>query len=146
MAHKDRKYHKHRGCRNQGYGSSKKHRGAGSRGGRGNAGSKKHKWSWFSKYKPDHFGKKGFKRPANVIKRENIINVGDLDKNLEKFKNEKKIEVKGKKYYIDLRSMGYDKLLGSGRIRNAFIIKIDKYSQRALEKVNEVGGKIEDGS
>ncbi len=143
MAHGDRKYHKHRGCRNQGYGSPKKHRGAGSRGGRGNAGSKKQKWSWFSKYRPDHIGQRGFKRPQSVVSREETINVGTLDKNLDKLMSEKKVEVKGKKIYIDLKSMGYHKLLGSGTVSNSFIIRIDRYSPKALKKVENSGGRIE---
>jgi len=143
MAHSDRKYHKHRGCRNQGFGSSKKHRGAGSRGGRGNAGSKKQKWSWFSKYSPEHIGKRGFKRPAAVVKRDAIVNVGYLDGNLDRFTGEGKIKTKDGKYYIDLNNMGYDKLLGSGNVNNALVITVDKYSPKALWKVEESGGRIE---
>ncbi len=137
MAHRDRKYHKHRGQRNQGYGSSHKHRGAGSRGGRGSAGSKKHKWSWFSKNKPGYFGRRGFKRPPGVVYRDRVINVGDLDSNLEA------LEKKGEKYYINLQDLGFDKLLGSGKVRNHLVIRVGKYSPKALEKVEDAGGRIE---
>ncbi len=143
MAHRDRKYHKHRGQRNQGYGSPHNHRGAGSRGGRGNAGSKKHKWSWFSKNKPGYFGRRGFKRPPSVIYQEKSINVGELDSRLEKLEKENKVKSKGKKYYINLNDLGFDKLLGSGKVRNPLVIKVDKYSPKALEKIEGAGGRID---
>ena len=43
-----------RGSRTHGYGSSKKHRGGGSRGGRGMAGTKRQKKTWMLKHCPDH--------------------------------------------------------------------------------------------
>ena len=53
-------------------------RGAGLRGGRGNAGLLKHRFMYMTKYMPDHFGRHGFKRPQGIIKKDIIINVGDL--------------------------------------------------------------------
>ncbi|GAH16501.1 unnamed protein product, partial [marine sediment metagenome] len=44
-------------------------RGAGLRGGRGNAGLLKHKHMYMTKNMPDHFGRHGFKRPQSVIKK-----------------------------------------------------------------------------
>ena len=61
-----KKIRKKRGSRTCGYGITKKHRGAGSRGGRGKAGLLKHKKTWMIKYDPDHFGKKGFKVPVKA--------------------------------------------------------------------------------
>ena len=54
-------------------------RGAGLRGGRGNAGLCKHKFMYMNKYMPDHYGSHGFKRPQSVIKKDKIINVGQLE-------------------------------------------------------------------
>jgi len=52
-----------RGSRTHGRG--KKHgRGAGGRGGTGNAGLHKHKFKWMIKYDPEHFGPRGFFRHA----------------------------------------------------------------------------------
>ena len=143
MAHKDRKINKGRGSRTCGYGSSKKHRGAGSRGGRGLAGGKKHKWSFFSKYRPGYFGKHGFKRPPAVVREPNVVNVGRVNEDLPRLIKEKKAESKGEKYYIDLKALGYEKLLGSGRVTNPLIIKVDDYSEKALKKIEEAGGGIE---
>ncbi|OYT25810.1 MAG: 50S ribosomal protein L15 [Candidatus Altiarchaeales archaeon ex4484_96] len=142
MAHKDRKNHKHRGQRNQGYGSPQKHRGAGSRGGRGKAGGKKHKWSWFTKNAPGYYGGKGFKRPASVRHKQKTINVGDLDNSLEKLSSEKKIKVEGKKYIINLHEMGIEKLLGSGEVKNPMNITVKKHTPKAEEKIEKSGGSI----
>ncbi len=38
--------------------------------------------------------------------------------------------------------MGYDKLLGSGKIKNKFNIKVEYASKRAIEKIEKLGGKI----
>ncbi|HEX55289.1 MAG: 50S ribosomal protein L15 [Candidatus Altiarchaeales archaeon] len=144
MAHKDRKIRKMRGSRTCGYGSAQKHRGAGSRGGRGLAGSKKHKWSYISKYMPEHFGKRGFKRPKKLIKVRRIINIGDIEKCLDKFLSDGKVEKKGNSYIIDLKLLGYDKLLGSGKVIHKFIVKnVESCSKSAIKKIEETGGTVE---
>ena len=105
-------------------------RGAGLRGGRGNAGLHKHKFMHMLKYMPDHFGVHGFKRPQSVIKRNKTINIGDLE---EKFPG---------KSSIDLEKEGFDKLLGSGVIKNKLKIKVNSASEKAIEKIKEKGGEI----
>ena len=82
---------KKRGHRTAGYGSSKKHRGGGSRGGRGLAGLHKHKRMTAIKYMPDHYGKSGFKRPKKSIKKINAINLKDLDLKIDILLKEKKL-------------------------------------------------------
>ena len=71
------------------HGSHKKWRGGGSRGGRGQAGLHKYKWSYTTSYEPDHFGKSGFKPP--VSKRIKAINLKDLDQMVEKLLKQKLI-------------------------------------------------------
>jgi len=145
MAHKDRKTAKKRGSKTHGYGNRQKHRGAGSRGGKGMAGSKNNRWSFISKNFPGYFGRKGFKRPLKVLREEgkdNIINVGEIEREVvidDKIKTKEKIEV-------NLKELGYDKLLSKGKVSRAFIITVDKYSSKALKKIEEAGGKIESGS
>lgn len=61
---------KYRGSRTCGGGSHKKRRGAGHRGGRGNAGVHKHKYLKFLKLEKlglYEFGKHGFTRPRSVV-------------------------------------------------------------------------------
>ncbi len=60
MKAKGKKIRKQRGHRTHGWGSPKKHRGRGSRGGGGHAGSKKHKKVWIMKNEPERLGKRGF--------------------------------------------------------------------------------------
>jgi large subunit ribosomal protein L15 len=105
-------------------------RGAGLRGGRGNAGLHKHKFLHMMKYMPDHFGVHGFKRPQSVIKKNKTINIGELE---EKFPG---------KNNIDLEKEGFDKLLGSGVINTKLKIKVNFASEKAIEKIKEKGGEI----
>jgi len=105
-------------------------RGAGLRGGRGNAGLLKHKYMHMVKYMPDHLGKYGFKRPQHVQVEKKIINVGQLE---EKFPDRTE---------INLSEEGYDKLLGGGTIKKAFHITVKEASKKAIEKIEAVDGKI----
>jgi LSU ribosomal protein L15P len=84
MIRKRKKITKMRGSRTVGGGSSKKRRGAGHRGGRGQAGGHKHHWTWIVKYDPEHFGKRGFKRPKKLIKDQKAINLGEIQEKLPK--------------------------------------------------------------
>jgi len=105
-------------------------RGSGLRGGRGNAGLCKHKQMYMMKYMPDHFGKHGFKRPQSVIKKDKIINVGQLE---EKFPGKKD---------IDLGNEGFDKLLGGGKLNTKLKIKVSCASEKAIEKIKQKGGEV----
>jgi large subunit ribosomal protein L15 len=105
-------------------------RGAGLRGGKGNAGMLKHKWMYMTKYMPDHFGRHGFKRPQSILRDIKTINVGQLE---ERFPG---------KNDIDLGKEGYDKLLGGGKLNKKYKIKVSSASEKALMKVEEKGGEI----
>ncbi len=105
-------------------------RGAGLRGGRGNAGLCKHKFMYMNKYMPDHFGVHGFKRPQGILKEDKTINVGDIE---EKFPGKK---------IINLTEEGYDKLLGAGQIKNKLKITINNASEKAIDKIKKQGGEI----
>lgn len=105
-------------------------RGAGLRGGRGNAGLLKHRFMHMIKYMPDHFGRHGFKRPQSIVKKDITINVGQLEK-----------EFSGKNE-IDLTKEGFDKLLGGGKLNSKLKVKVEKASQSAIDKVKEKGGEI----
>jgi len=113
------------------HGSHKKWRGAGSRGGRGKAGMHKHKWSYVVKYEPDHFGKKGFKRPSAVARKFKPINLKDLEKMAEE-KNLKSVNV---------LELGFEKVLGGGKLTKPLTIEAKQFSKQALKKIEESGGK-----
>jgi len=120
---------KFRGSMTHGRGK-KAGRGAGLKGGRGNAGLLKHRFMHMTKNMPDHFGKHGFKRHPSIVKKNKTINIGELE---EKFpgKNE-----------IDLTKEGYDKLLGSGILNKKLKIKVDEASEKAISKIKDKGGEI----
>ena len=123
-----RKSRRYRGSRTHGYGQIGQHRHSGSRGGHGNAGLHKHKWSWLIKNDPYHFGRDPF-RPPGHAKPTNWANVGDLD-----------VLAKGKS--VDLTSMGIQKLLGSGTVREPYEVKVGSFTKRAQAKIEAAGGKI----
>lgn len=121
------------------HGSHKKWRGSGSRGGTGEAGFHKHKWSYTVKYDPEHFGKMGFKPPASIKIR--AINLKDLDKMTEKLLEQKLAEKDGDKIKIDLGKIGYDKLLGSGKVTKPMMVEAEYFSKQAIKKLEDAGGK-----
>ncbi|CEG11790.1 50S ribosomal protein L15P [groundwater metagenome] len=141
MAVKDRKTRKLRGSNHHGWGIQK-HRGTGSQGGAGQSGWYKQKWCKYSKYFKDLHGSHGFTRHSSDV---NIItiNIKDIERNLEKFVNEGKVTIKEDTYYLNLASLGYDKLLGDGKISHKFIIQTDSFSEGAKKKIEGAGGLIE---
>jgi len=138
MPHKLRKIRKQRGSRTHGWGRVGQHRAGGSRGGHGKAGFHKHKWTYVIKYEPDYFGKKGFTSPKSVRRKVNAINVGALDEMAEKLSTRKEKD----KFFIDLESLGYTKLLGTGNVTKPLIVKVSSCSNSATEKIKEAGGQI----
>lgn len=143
MPHKDRKVRKQRGSRTHGYGQIGQHRsGGGGRGGHGKAGFDKHKWTYVLKYDPTYWEKKGFVSTRTLGKKVSIINVGKLDDLVDKLDSEKKLERKEKKIFLDLESLGYDKLLGTGEISKPLLVKVASYSEAASRKLEEAGGEI----
>jgi large subunit ribosomal protein L15 len=105
-------------------------RGAGLRGGRGNAGLLKHRYMYMVKNMPDHFGRHGFKRPPSIVKKNKTINVGQLEETFP-----------GKKD-IDLEKEGFDKLLGSGSLNTKIKIKVNSASEIAIGKIKDKGGEV----
>jgi len=109
-------------------------RGAGMRGGRGNAGINKHRLMTRLKYMPGHWGMHGFNRHPSLRNVNISINLKEVCQIAEGDE-------------INLSEMGYDKLLGSGRIEKALKITVASASARAIEKVQAAGGSVilEDG-
>ena len=116
-------------CRTHGRGH-KAGRGAGKRGGRGNAGLNKHKVMTRIKYMPNHWGMHGFNRKPSLRTVNVCCNVSDLEK----------MEADGGS--INLTTMGIDKLLGSGQIKTALNITVGAASPRAVQKIEAAGGSV----
>ncbi len=135
---------KQRGSHTHGWGSKKKHRGAGNRGGRGMAGSGKRadqrKPSILKEYGNTYFGKKGFyKHNKTIIK---AINASYLEEHLNDLLAKKLIKEENNSYTVNLKDLGYDKLLGSGRITKKFIITAESASKKVVERVKKLGGEV----
>jgi len=137
MPHKLRKTRKRRGSRTVGWGRVGQHRRTGSKG-RRNPGRHKALWSYIIKYEPDYYGKDGFTSTKSLREKVNVINVGTLDGMAEKFAVEKE---EGKSF-IDLESLGYTKLLGTGKISKALVVKVPAFSKSAAEKIKDAGGQV----
>ena len=133
-----------RGSHTHGWGSKKKHRGAGHRGGKGNAGRGKRACQKMPSYYARNIflGRKGFKIHGV---REKIlgINLDLLGERLERYVAEGKAEREGDFYVVDLDKLGFDKVLGSGAIDAKLKIKAKYFSKKAEEKIKTAGGEIQ---
>ena len=138
MATRLRKTRRLRGGRHMGWGQVGQHRSFGHKGGLGRSGHLKHLWSTVIKEDRDHFGHESTHRPASVsIITKKWVNVRDLDDlfaKVGKSENSKNI--------LDLTSLEIDKLLGGGKITNAYTIKVKYASNSAQEKVAQAGGEV----
>jgi len=132
---------KFRGSRTHGRGK-KAGRGAGLRGGRGNAGLHKHKVMAMLKFDPDHFGRHGFKRPQEVVSAKITMNVGDVQESIDKLLADGYAVKKGDKVIVNLSDMGVDKLLGFGDVVQKMEIVVSQTSEKAKQKVESAGGAI----
>jgi large subunit ribosomal protein L15 len=134
-----RKVRKHRGSRSHGWGQSAGHRGAGSRGGHGKTGGRKHHWTYTVKYEPHRFGKHGFHHPR---KKELTINVGELNQRVESLLSNNQAKKTREGIFIDLEAMGVDKLLGSGTVTRPLFVKVKAFTQTAATKIQTLKGQI----
>ena len=137
MPHRLRKSRKNRGSRTCGYGKVGQHRDQGAKPER-KAGWHKHKWSYVIRYLPNYFGKRGFTSPKSLRQKVRIINVGKLEEiaaNIPEAKEKENV-------FVDLASLGYTKLLGTGEIRKPLTVKVAFCSKSASEKVKAAGGEI----
>ena len=131
-----------RGSKTHGYGAKKKHRGAGNRGGKGLAGTGKRGDAKKPRFwKERYFGKHGFK-PKGIKKEVNAINLSYIEESLKEFLDEKLIDEKGGMYIVDAKKLGFNKILGSGRITKKFKVNADYISKRAVEKIKKAGGEV----
>jgi len=136
MATRLRKSRRQRGTRFCGWGQIGQHRASGSRGGVGNAGKHKHFFMRTLKEEPDHFGHEQF----HALRKSDVsrwVNLRDLNKLLRYSKSGE-----DGKAVLDLGELGYEKLLGSGRVEAVFTIKVKQASKSAKDKITEAGGEV----
>lgn len=143
VVRKRKKKSRMRATTTHGWGSRKKHRGAGNRGGRGMAGTGKRgdakKPSIWGNVK--YFGKYGFKR--NVRKKEiKPINIIELEKKLDDYVEKKLVTLQKDVYVVDLAKLGFQKLLGDGKVTKKLKINSMYASKKAVDKVKKAGGEV----
>jgi large subunit ribosomal protein L15 len=125
-----------RGHRTHGQGDTKNRRGAGSRGGRGRAGSHKHK---YTKY----FGTFG-KNKKKVIGKPlgPSINLDQIEQLLPTWIAAEKVSKEGNKIIVDGKKIGFAKILARGQLKSKVVFENFKASQRAMEKLKESGSVV----
>jgi large subunit ribosomal protein L15 len=145
VVRKEKKSRKLRGrTRTMGWGRVGQHRKSGSRGGFGAVGFHKHKWIWVIKYAPNLYGKHGFVSVQQIRKyrKMKVINVGELDE-LAKTLLMKNIAVKeADLIVIDTIQMGYDKVLGEGKVTLPLKVIAKEVTETAKKKIEEAGGTV----
>ena len=132
-----RKTRKYRGGRHCGWGQIGQHRASGHKGGLGQSGLHKHHFIRMLMTDPKHFGHDSTHPPhPNLVRK--WASVRDLDDIYAKFGKQE-----GGKKLINLAELGYDKLLGGGQTENAYIVKVEKFSASAEEKIKQSGGEVQ---
>ncbi|MBW2996087.1 50S ribosomal protein L15 [Candidatus Woesearchaeota archaeon] len=135
------KFTRRRGSTSHGWGSMKKRRGKGNKGGAGMAGTGKKGDAkkpsiWKNK---EYFGKHGFKKknPAKI----NPVNLSYFEEKLDRLLAKKLIQQENDTIVIDAKKLGFNKVLGSGKITKKYKITADSFSKDAVEKIKAAGGE-----
>ncbi len=119
-----RKIDRLRGKRTHGHGNTKNARGSGCTGGKGRAGSHKHK---FTKYYVD-FGQRISLLPKKKLKTITLEALSEIIKDRKE---------------INLKELGYDKILGKGNLKKPVVFTNAQATEIAKEKIEKAGGKIQ---
>lgn len=132
---KRKKSGRFRGSRMHGR-SAKKAKGKGHHGGKGWSGTGKkagQRKTFIDKFFSPYFGKSGFTSKPTKQKKENKINLREIQINLNKY---------GKKtaagWEVNLDNY---KILGDGNVKDKLIIKANAFSKQAREKIEKAGGQ-----
>jgi len=81
---------------------------------------------------------KGFRYPLRREKK--TINLEKLNELIKKMIEEGKLEKTNIK--LNLKEIGYDKLLGRGNIEFPVFVEVEEASKKAIEKIKEKGGDV----
>ena len=142
VVNKRKKNTRAKGSKTHFYGSKKKHRGAGSRGGRGLAGSGKKADQKKPRYWKDtkYFGNFGFASKSRI--KINAISLKDLSVNLPEWTASGIAKNEAGAVSINLEDAGYNKLLSNGKCPKSVSITVPYASKSAVEKVESAGGSV----
>jgi len=113
-------------------------------GGAGRAGRYRHKRSRLirtGEFSNMHYaGKKGFISIQQKKHPDRSVNLIQLTRIMDALSRENKLQKVDNLPIIDLRELGYTKLLGEGTISQAVRVKVGVCSESALRKLKEAGG------
>lgn len=114
-------------------------------GGFGRAGRYRHKRSRLirtGEFVHMHYaGKKGFNAISPKRGRGSTLNLWQLSAIADSLVAEKKAEMAGQQVVVDLRPLGFRKLLGGGSISRAVKVSVDECSEGAVKKIKDAGGE-----
>ena len=114
------------------------------RGSFGDAGRYRHKKSRLIRDKEfvnmHYVGKKGFTSVPQKQRQGKTLNISQLSDLVRNLVSEKKAQMENQRIAVDLRELGFKKLLGMGSISQAVMVKVDQCSESALKKLKEAGG------
>ena len=141
VVNKRKKVTKYRAGTTHGGGHRKKRRGAGSRGGRGRAGTGKRAGQKVAGITSE-LGSHGFTShtAGNTVKAVNLSYF--TTKNLNRLVSSGKVSKDGESYIVILKKLGFDKLLGSGSVSEKINVVVGKYTGKAESKIIKAGGSI----
>lgn len=137
VVHRRKKVVKMRGSRTHGWGLV--HRGSGQKGGVGNAGSGKRADCKKPSFWDREFGKNGFKSKKPEIK---VINLKDVEEKIDAWKKDGLIEEKQGVYNVDLKKIGFTKLLSTGNVTKKLRVSVSFASNSVAEKLSKSGGEL----
>ena len=136
------KFSRMRGSHTHGWGSKKKHRGSGNRGGKGWCGAGKKGDAIKTLFWKDthYFGKHGFKKKGAVVVVK-PVNLVSIEKNLDSLVSKGIAKLEQGVYSIDVKQLSFNKVLGCGKLAHKYKITAQSFSREAEEKISASGGQ-----
>jgi|ADurb_Cas_02_Slu_FD_contig_31_2125488_length_869_multi_2_in_0_out_0_2 large subunit ribosomal protein L15 len=131
---------KYRGSRTCGGGTHKNRRGAGNRGGRGNAGVNAHHFVKAYLVRGPVFGKCGFKHHHEASITGDVLDIGEIDQIIPVLIRSGLAQEEGDTVIFDAEVLGIEKVLGGGKVMHKMNITAAAFSQQAIAKIEAKGG------
>ena len=145
---KRRKSRKIRGSQTYCYGRKSKHRGAGNRSGKGRCGlgkrghcKKPTMLNLRHKLQLPARTRIGFKRHACVQRDIRTVTLRDLVAKMDSYVADKLVKKEKDLFVVDVRDLGFNKVLSKGKVAVKMKITSDYFSAKAVEKVQAAGGE-----
>ncbi len=88
-----------------------------------------------------YVGMKGFVSVAQKRKPYRSLNLIQLSAMIERLIEEKKVQYENQIPVVDLQTLGFTKLLGSGTIVRPIRVKVASCSESAQKKIKDAGGE-----